>query len=127
MGNSAKKRDRNSEFRGIPAEFRRISQPSFPEGHSNLLYGTVWHNPQKFTEKKMEKLVKHFTQFMSTFEVSLPRNSISKYFTQFATPFFLPHLSVLSITMSHFYCTTIILPVPLQNHFSNTSPKLQVI
>ena len=70
-----------------------------------------------------EKLVKHFTQFMSTFEGPLPRNSISKYFTEFATPFFLPHLSVLIIIMSHFYCTTIILQVPLQNHFSNTSPK----
>jgi hypothetical protein len=28
--------------------------------------------------------------------------------------------------MSHFYCTTILLPLPLQNHFSNTSPKLQI-
>ena len=49
--------------------------------------------------------------------------NISTYLQLFCTTPFI----VVIIKLSHFYVTTILLPFPLRNHFSNTSPKLQVI
>ncbi len=91
--------------------------------HSTAYGNTSLNPPPVVLFFFLEKLVKHYTPFMSTFHSSLPKNSISKYFNLFATLFFVPHLIVVIIKLSHFYVTTTLLPFPLRNHFSNTSPK----
>ncbi len=90
---------------------------------SIVAYGTFSTSPSQRATSVSGLTLNSYTPFMSTFHSSLPKNSISKYFNLFATLFFVPHLIVVIIKLSHFYVTTILLPFPLRNHFSNTSPK----